>query len=46
MFEQLNCSGSTIVVGGSISIDALTTCRLLLTSQSVEPVRWQIVPTP
>ncbi len=46
MLEQLNCSGSTIVVGGSISIDTLTTCRLLLTSQSVDPVRWQIVPTP
>ena len=46
MLEQLTCSGSTVVVGGSISIDTLTTCRLLLTSQSVGPVHWQIVPTP
>ena len=46
MLEQLTCSGSTAVVGGSISIDTLTICRLLLTSQSVGPVHWQIVPTP
>ncbi|MHB8335256.1 MAG: hypothetical protein ACYDEH_10235 [Acidimicrobiales bacterium] len=46
MLEQLTCSGSTAVAGRSISIDTLTTCRLLLTSQSVDPVHWQIVPTP
>ncbi len=46
MLEQLNCSGSTTVVGGSISIDTLMTCRLLLTSQSTSPVHWQVVPTP